>query len=1079
VELGSEERFVLPGQVMEYRIDFWNHEDAKVPTQDAVIFDWLDPAVFDVSTFEFTRVGFLDWDVPLPGGQVIDTRIDARPEMNIAVEVRAGWEMNVDRGDGQMVLDDPSGKLVWWFHTIDPETGDYPDDPMAGFLPPFNPETGYELGWIEFRVTARDDLPTGARIENQAFVQFDFMPNPKTGVEWGPAPPDGPWGNAVDAGPPTSWVEALPAVVNTPEFPVTWDGQDDEGGSGIARYDVYVAADGGNFTRWLAAVTEISATFTGEPGHTYAFYAVATDNVGHRELVPATADTFTYVNIVPTITSLTAAPDPVCASGNLTVTPEGVSDADGYVAQVEFYRGEIAPENLLGTVLPNGDWSLTGVSTGGWTLGEHVLLARAQDDDEAWSEAVSTTVTVYEVLLGNLELSLSESLIDEHDTTTVSGSFDGPGSPFTHTVSVDWGDGSPLTVLNLAAGVTAFTTPAHRYLDNRPDNTPHTIRVTVTGSDGASASGQIAVMVNNVAPGDLQLTLSAAEIDEWGRAWLSGSFSDPGTLDGHTVTINWDDGSPEQVLDLAPGVTVFSDVMHTFAVHRPYGQWYTIQVTVADEVASTSATISTVWPWYDYGDAPDSYGTLLASNGARHRYGSGLFLGALVDVEEDGQPSDDALGDDTHGDADEDGVVFTSILRQGRMASVQVTASEAGYLDAFADFNANGSFAEDGEKIFDRVPVTAGVHQLEFLIPEDAASAETFARFRISSAGGLSFDGPAADGEVEDYRITIGLWAVCAPLDLGEYRCDAYNATPGGMVTFGHSLQLGSWPLPELGATLDIADPTYFGHGFAAGSNGRAAAFFSMPSEHSGQTWYIQAFEQVPSPQVAPVVALQVPLERRFDFGTRSSVVETGFLRVSDRTKYTPALGYGWTSGKVSSSDRRTGTALERDLVLTRKASFAVDVPNGTYQVSVGLGDRGRTMHDLMGVSLEGMAGDPVTTAARELVWQTYTVQVTDGQLNLDFTDLGGKDKNVAIAGVTIVAVPPDTTNPTVAIGDTARALAVTDGLADDGSRPVQRTGHGLHEHRRATGLERPRHGVGDGPRAGHQLPGTGPRHGR
>ncbi len=1062
VEPGNEDRFILPGQVMEYRIDFWNHEDAEVPTQDAVIFDWLDPEVFDVSTFEFTRIGFLDWDVPLPGGQVIDTRIDAQPEMNIAVEVRGGWEMNVDRGDGQMVLDDPTGKLVWWFHTIDPETGEPPDDPMAGFLPPFNPETGYELGWIEFRVTAWDDLPTGTRIENQAFVQFDFMPNPKTGEEWGPAPPDGPWVNTIDAGPPASWVDPLPEVVNTPEFLVTWDGADDEGGSGIARYDIYVSTDGGGFTRWLAGVTETLAVFTGEPGHTYAFYAVATDNVGHREPVPAAAEAETYVNIAPVVTSVNAAPDPVTRSGYLTLTAqandtdgevvqvafyrdsngdgvwdaedelldgeavhdpvtgtwtlavntadwalgehlllaraldndgawseavdttvtienavptigallaspdtvtrpgqimltaEEVSDPDGHVARVEFYRGEVSPETLLGTVLADGDWVLTGVSTDGWTVGPQTLLARAVDNDGAssevvsttvtvenavptigalvaspdpvtrpgqitltaeevgdpdghvarvefyrgvvspatllgtvlpngdwvltgvntagwtvgpqtllaWavdndgasSEVVSTTVTVYDEAVGDLQLSLSESVIDEHRTTTLSGLLGGLSVLAAHTVTVDWGDDSEATVLELPAGVGSFTAP-HQYLNNRPDDAPYTIRVTVMGSDGASASGQVAVTVNNVAPSDLQLTLSAAEIDEWGRAWLSGSFADPGTLDTHTVTIDWDDGTSEQVLNLPPGARAFSEVMHTFAVHRPHGQSYTIRVTVADEADSTSATVSTVWPWYDFGDAPDSYGTLLASNGARHRYGTGLFLGALVDVEPDGQPTWDALGDDTHGLDDEDGVEFTSVLRQGQMATVQVTASMPGLLDAFVDFHGNGTFAGPGDKIFDSVPLAAGVNQLQFPIPADAVSGPTYARFRISSAGGLSFDGPAADGEVEDYRIVIGLWGDYTQLAAGRYLCRAYNATPGGVVTFVYGTQTGTMPVPEFGVTLDILDPTFFAQG-GANTTGRASVVLNIPVGLLDQPVFVQAFEHAPSPQPSSLIVI-------------------------------------------------------------------------------------------------------------------------------------------------------------------------------------------------------------------------------
>ena len=43
----------------------------------------------------------------------------------------------------------------------------------------------------------------------------------------------------------------------------------------------------------------------------------------------------------------------------------------------------------------------------------------------------------------------------------------------------------------------------------------------------------------------------------------------------------------------------------------------------------------------------------------------------------------------------------------------------------------------------------------QHLIPQTAGTSKTFARFRFSSSGGLSFIGAAQDGEVEDYAITI------------------------------------------------------------------------------------------------------------------------------------------------------------------------------------------------------------------------------------------------------------------------------------------------------------------------------------
>ncbi len=78
-------------------------------------------------------------------------------------------------------------------------------------------------------------------------------------------------------------------------FNVAWSGQDDAGGSGIASYDVFVSVDGGEFSLWLDDTTDTSAAYIGEMGSRYAFYSVATDNVGHEETAPPTADAETFI----------------------------------------------------------------------------------------------------------------------------------------------------------------------------------------------------------------------------------------------------------------------------------------------------------------------------------------------------------------------------------------------------------------------------------------------------------------------------------------------------------------------------------------------------------------------------------------------------------------------------------------------------------------------------------------------------------------------------------------------------------------------------------------------------------------
>jgi Dockerin type I domain/GEVED domain len=84
-----------------------------------------------------------------------------------------------------------------------------------------------------------------------------------------------------------------------------------------------------------------------------------------------------------------------------------------------------------------------------------------------------------------------------------------------------------------------------------------------------------------------------------------------------------------------------------------------------------------------------------------------------------------------------------------------VTASGPGLLDAWIDFNRDGDWDDAGEQIFTRASLNAGANTLPFTTIASAAVGNTFARFRLSSAGSLLPKGAAADGEVEDYFFTI------------------------------------------------------------------------------------------------------------------------------------------------------------------------------------------------------------------------------------------------------------------------------------------------------------------------------------
>ncbi len=170
------------------------------------------------------------------------------------------------------------------------------------------------------------------------------------------------------------------------------------------------------------------------------------------------------------------------------------------------------------------------------------------------------------------------------------------------------------------------------------------------------------------------------------------------------------------------------------------------------EVEDYSVTISPeILPdTFDFGDAPDpTFPTLLASDGARHVIVPGIFLGATISGEPDGQPSSHASAD-----VSDDGITFSDLLA-GNVATITVTASQGGQLDGWIDFNGDGDWDDAGEQVFDNRPIDGGANVLTITIPSDSFNGSVLSRFRFSSAGNLEPTGQALDGEVEDYAVTL------------------------------------------------------------------------------------------------------------------------------------------------------------------------------------------------------------------------------------------------------------------------------------------------------------------------------------
>jgi len=178
------------------------------------------------------------------------------------------------------------------------------------------------------------------------------------------------------------------------------------------------------------------------------------------------------------------------------------------------------------------------------------------------------------------------------------------------------------------------------------------------------------------------------------------------------------------------------------------------KVSLNDGAMCTDITLK-----FDFGDLPNSYGTTLNQNGARHALPSStpssLYMGNTVTQENEGKPSDDA-----YLDGGDDGVEINNSSLQdatidaGHEATFKVTVAGNGYLNAWIDWNADGDFNDTNEQIATNISNVGNIITFTILVPNNKTRT-TYARFRYSSQSDLNATGYAINGEVEDYKINI------------------------------------------------------------------------------------------------------------------------------------------------------------------------------------------------------------------------------------------------------------------------------------------------------------------------------------
>jgi len=155
----EEENLISTEQSLLYIVYFENLPDASAPAVDVIITDQID-SLLDWRKFKLGEIAFGDTTIIVPENRSYWHTTVELDSLDLLLEIDAG-------------INAWTGEAHWYFETIDPNTGQPPVDPFAGFLPP-NDSTGRGEGHVTFTIEADDNLPEGTEIVNNATIVFDI-----------------------------------------------------------------------------------------------------------------------------------------------------------------------------------------------------------------------------------------------------------------------------------------------------------------------------------------------------------------------------------------------------------------------------------------------------------------------------------------------------------------------------------------------------------------------------------------------------------------------------------------------------------------------------------------------------------------------------------------------------------------------------------------------------------------------------------------------------------------------------------------------------------------------------------------
>ena len=566
----------IASQTLPYTIRFENQASATAPAQTVTVTHPLDSDL-DLRTFRLGSFGWsgLTFNVP-ENRSFYNQRVDLTEQLGFLVDVFAG-------------IDIQKGEAFWTLTTIDPETGETPENPLIGFLPPNN-EDGVGDGFVTYSIRPGRTAETGDVIDAVATIIFDTEEPISTP----------PIFNTLDVDKPSSEVIDLPATTATPEFLVSWSGADV--GAALASYTVYVSDNGGPYLPWLQDTTLTESNYAGSPGHLYRFISVAKDNAGNIQVLPQEAQATTFiqgeVNQPPSavdLTNVTATlSENTSTTSRIKVADIAISDDALGTNTIALSGADAAAFEVEGTVL----YLKAGTSLDYETKAAYAVTVSVSDAALSGSSPVSTGYSLSitdvneaptAVSLTNVTPSLSEntSTTSRIKVADIAISDDALG---TNTIALSGADAAAFevegTVLYLKAGTSLDyeTKAAYAVTVSVSD-------AALSGSSPVSTGYSLSITDVNEAPTAVSLTNVTPSLSEntstTSRIKVADIAISDDALGTNTIALSGADAAAFEVegtvLYLKAGTSLDYETKAAYAV----------TVSVSDAALSGSSPVST------------------------------------------------------------------------------------------------------------------------------------------------------------------------------------------------------------------------------------------------------------------------------------------------------------------------------------------------------------------------------------------------------------------------------------------------------------------------------------------------------